>query len=103
MAGIDAKADKEGMIVAYPDGTKWFGDKNLSAWDTGNGLVPPGAHAGDIDFLRQIIDNTQSQAKIDDKRVYMVGVSNGGMEAYNAETQMSDMIEDVVTVSGSMV
>jgi poly(3-hydroxybutyrate) depolymerase len=102
MSGIDARADKEGFIVAYPDAIQWFGKKELSAWDTGNGLVPPGAHADDVGFLRQLIETSQKTMNIDDKRIYMVGISNGGMEAYKAASELSDKVAAVVSVSGAM-
>jgi len=101
-AGIDAKADKEGFIVAYPDATRWFGNKQLSAWDTDNGLVPPGADVDDVGFLNKVIDNSQSQLSVDQKRTYLVGVSNGGMMAYKAAAELSDKIAAVVDISGAM-
>ncbi|HEY9713107.1 MAG TPA: hypothetical protein V6C72_06535, partial [Chroococcales cyanobacterium] len=49
-SGIDQEADKKGFIAVYPDAVQWFGDKNLSAWDSGDGLVPPGSNADDVGF-----------------------------------------------------
>lgn len=101
-SGMDAEADKEGFIVAYPQSIQWFGAKAMAAWDTGNGLVPPGIHADDSGFLRKVMDTCQSRLSVDEKRIYMVGFSNGGMEAYKAATELSDKLAAVVDVSGAM-
>lgn len=102
ISGMDEKADKEGFIVAYPEATHWLGDRSFAAWDTGNGLVPPGAHADDIGFLRKVIDTSSSEMPIDPNRVYLVGFSNGAMEAYRAGAEISDKLAAVVAVSGAM-
>ncbi len=96
------KADKEGFAVAYPDATKWFGRKDLSAWDAANGLVPPGERASDLEFLRKLIDRSQSQFDVDAKRIYMIGHSSGGMMTYLAASQMSDKLAAVGIVSSAM-
>lgn len=102
ISGMDAEADKKGFIVAYPEAVHWLGEKSLAAWNTGNGLVPPGMETDDSGFLRTVIDNCQSQFSIDKNRTFLVGFSNGGMEAYKAATELSDKLAAVVAVSGAM-
>lgn len=100
--GMNEKADKEGFAVAYPSATKWFDRKDLSAWDAANGLVPPGGRANDLDFLRKVIDRSQSQLTIDPKRIFMIGHSSGGMMTYLAASEMSDKLAAVGIVSSAM-
>lgn len=99
---MNDKADKEGFAVVYPDAEKWLGIKQLSAWDAHNGLVPPGDHVDDVGFLRSIIDKTQSQLSVDPNRIYMAGLSSGGMMTYLAATELSDKLAAVAVVSGAM-
>jgi|GEM_PF-226956 len=99
---MNEKADKEGFAVAYPNATKWLGRKDLSAWDAANGLVPPGARANDLEFLRQVIDRSQSQLDVDPKRIFMIGHSSGGMMTYLAASEMSDKLAAVGIVSSAM-
>ncbi len=99
---LNATADKDGFIVAYPDSTQWFGQKDWKTWDTDNGIIPPGEHSDDIKFLRALIDDTQSQAKVDDKRIFMAGISNGGMMTFHAAAALSDKIAAIAVVSGAM-
>ncbi len=102
ISGMDAEADKNGFIVAYPESMHWLGSKSLAAWDTGNGLLPPFAHVDDVGFLRKVIETCQSKLSIDQKRTYLVGFSNGAMEAYKAAPELSDKLAAVVAVSGAM-
>lgn len=95
-------ADKDGFIVVYPDSTDWFNQKDWKTWDTGDGIIPPGKHVDDTKFLRTVIDTTQNQLNIDDKRIYMAGVSNGGMMTMHAAGALSDKLAAVAVVSGAM-
>lgn len=99
---LNKMADRDGFIVAYPDSTEWFNQKNWKTWDTNNGIIPPGKHADDIQFLRSVIDTTQKELKVDDKRIYMAGVSNGGMMTMHAAAALSDKLAAVAVISGAM-
>lgn len=99
---MNEKADKEGFAVVYPNATKWLDRKDLSAWDAANGLVPPGARANDVQFLRSVIDQSESQLAVDPSRIYMIGHSSGGMMAYLAASELSDKLAAVGTVSSAM-
>lgn len=99
---MNERADKEGFAVVYPDATKWFGRKDLSAWDAANGLVPPGSRANDLEFLRNVIEQSQEQLNVDSKRIHMIGHSSGGMMTYLAASQLSDKLASVGIVSSAM-
>ena len=101
-AGLDKEADARHAAILYPDATKWLGIDIASAWYTGNGLTPTGARADDVGFLRQAIGIAENQIKVDKNRVDLLGVSNGGMMAYKAAAEMSDIVAAVVDISGAM-
>jgi len=95
-------ANREGFIAVYPDARAWAGRDEWRAWDTDNGLIPPGANADDVSFLRKIIEKSEADYKIDPKRIYMAGLSNGGMMSYRAAGELSDKLAAIAVVSGSM-
>ena len=99
---LNELADKEGFIAVYPDATTWAGEEAWRAWDTDNGLIPPGKDADDVSFLRTIIDKAESDYKIDPNRIYMAGLSNGGMMSFRAAGELSDKIAAIAVVSGAM-
>lgn len=99
---FDQMANREGFIAVYPDARSWAGRDEWRAWDTDNGLIPPGADADDVSFMRQIIDRTEKDYKIDPKRIYMAGLSNGGMMSFRAAGELSDKLAAIAVVSGAM-
>lgn len=103
LSGLSRKADEDGnTIVIYPDATQWFGSRKLAAWDTDNGLIPPGADSNDVQFIKRIIDKTKEELNVDRDRVHLVGYSNGGMLAYLAATELKDDVASIAVVAGSM-
>jgi poly(3-hydroxybutyrate) depolymerase len=101
-AGLDGYADTKHAAILYPDATQWLGIDVAAAWYTGNGLTPFGAKVDDIKFLRQAIGVAENQINADKSRVDLLGVSNGGMMAYKAASEMSDIVAAVVDISDAM-
>jgi polyhydroxybutyrate depolymerase len=102
MIGSNAVADKKGFIVVYPDSVNWFDIPDLRTWDTGNGLVLPGEHSGDIQFMDSVINTAKDQLNVDPMRVFMVGHSNGGMMAYATAGALSGELAGVGILSSAM-
>lgn len=95
-------ADKEGFIAIYPDARTWAGKEQWRAWDTDNGLIPPGSRADDVGFLRKIIESAEKDYVVDGKRIFLTGLSNGGMLAFRAAGELSDKVAAIAVVSGAM-
>jgi polyhydroxybutyrate depolymerase len=74
--GWDALADREGFVVAYPDGLDgtWNGGACCGAARTRG--------VDDIGFLESLTSRLAAEDGIDQQRVYAVGFSNGGILAY---------------------
>ncbi|MBS1954892.1 MAG: dienelactone hydrolase family protein [Cyanobacteria bacterium SZAS-4] len=102
LSQINAEADKKGFIAVYPDAVQWFGEKNQSAWNANDGLVPPGTNVDDVQFVNSIIDTTAKQLPVDSDRVFVAGYSNGGMLAAEVANKLSDKVAAVGLVSTGM-
>lgn len=74
--GWDALADREDLVVAYPDG--------LSGTWNGGGCCGAAMARGvdDVGFLEALTGRLATDDGIDRQRVYAVGFSNGGILAY---------------------
>lgn len=73
--GFDAIANREGFVTAYPDAMK-------NHWNDRRGDIKTYAHQNNIDdlkFLGAMIEAITAKYNIDKSRIYMAGVSNGGM------------------------
>ena len=79
--GLNGKADEAGFVAVYPNGT---GLANLMlTWNSGGfrGKMADGK-ADDVAFLERLLDDLATMVKVDSKRVYATGMSNGGMMCY---------------------
>jgi polyhydroxybutyrate depolymerase len=108
---MDPNADMNGYLVAYPDGTRIAKvltpdpvAKNAQyGWNAGQCCgLPVTKHINDVGFLLKVIANIASKTPVDLRRVYMTGISNGGMMAYAMAAEASGHIAAVSSVSGQV-
>lgn len=93
---FDQAADAGGFIVAYPQavGISWHAGFCCT---TGRG--DPSA---DVRFLDELITDVAAVRRIDEKRVYAVGVSAGGMMAYRLGCDLPGRFAGVGAIAASM-
>ena len=102
---MDAAADKDGYLVAYPDGTKDTAESppGQFSWDAGKCCgLPVTRHVDDVGFLLQVIDDVAKRTPVDLRRVYVTGMSSGGMMAYTMAAEAAGHIAAVASVSGQV-
>lgn len=99
--GLSGAADKHGFIVVYPNGTGPGGI--LQTWNAG--LFPGELNkqkADDVKYLAKVLDDVESVCNVDRKRVYVTGLSNGGMMSYRLASELADRIAAIAPVAGTM-
>ncbi len=85
-------AESARVAVMYPDGTA-TGLLGLLTWNAGlccGSAVS--ANVDDVTFLRAAIDDAVANHKLDARRVYATGHSNGGMMAYRLACDLADRV-----------
>lgn len=95
-SGLNAEAQRQKFLVAYPDGF-------LGTWNAGKCCW--GARMFNIDdvgFLDALIDGLVKSGKADKRRVYVTGFSNGGGMAYRYLCERAKKLAAVAVVSGSL-
>lgn len=96
MTGWSDQADQATFFVAYIDGTgarRGFND----------GLMPDlGLTANDVGFVRDLSGHLQQQLRVDDKRIYATGFSNGAMMSYRLGSELSDVLAGIGAVAGTI-
>jgi polyhydroxybutyrate depolymerase len=96
---LDATADREHFVAVYPEALKL-------EWNYGRPIVTPmpvanGETVDDVGFIRLIIENLVESRRADPARIYVVGVSRGGLMAYTLACALADRIAAVVpTITG---
>jgi polyhydroxybutyrate depolymerase len=105
--GFNEKADKEGFVAVYPDGvpkTDGVGVLKVRTWNAGTCCdFAMYTNVNDVKFISSIIDRISSNFHINKRRVYVTGMSNGGMLAYRLASELPNKIAPVGVVSGTMV
>ena len=99
--GLNEKADKEGFIAVYPNGTGRF--ERMLTWNGGNCCGSAQWNkVDDVGFTRALLDGLAKVVNVDAKRVYATGISNGGIMCYRLASELSDRIAAIAPVSGTM-
>lgn len=99
--GFNAKADREGFMVVYPDGTNASGNPSDGFTYNAHFCCGYAYHSGidDVGFVSALIENLKSNYPVDPGRVYATGFSNGGMLAYLLAMRLGDKIAAIAPVS----
>lgn len=97
---LTQKADAAKFIVAYPDGVQSDGLLRARTWNAGSCCDYAAAqNINDVKFISELITSLQSEYKINVKKVYAAGHSNGGMMSYRLACELSGKIA-AIAVSG---
>jgi polyhydroxybutyrate depolymerase len=101
MSGMSAKADKENFLVAYPNGTSRSG--LTPTWNAGAccGYAMTNK-VDDVGFLRALIGRLEHDYTVDRKRIFVTGISNGGMMSYRLACELADRIAAIAPVEGAL-
>lgn len=96
------KSDEAGFIAVFPNGSGRMGDKLLT-WNAGNCCgYALDEGVDDVGFLRAMIADLEAVYKINPRRIYATGMSNGGMMSYRLACELSDKLAAVGPVAGAL-
>jgi polyhydroxybutyrate depolymerase len=99
--GLDAVAEKNGVLVAYPGGTTDLAGNRY--WNATPACCDLGkSNINDEAFIISVIDEISKIYQVDQKRIYLLGHSNGGFMSYRMACKRSDRFAAIVSVAGAM-
>lgn len=96
---MDAVADANGFIVVYPDGVSnlsAYGD-TLQHWNDGR---ISGISFNDVGFVSALIAKLSDDYNINRRKVYAIGISNGGSFVERLGMQLSNKIAAIAPING---
>ena len=101
-SGLTQQADAARVAVVYPDGTA--GGLGLRTWNGGGCCGHAvAADIDDVEFMRQLIAHLTADYRIDRKRVYAAGHSNGGILAYRLACELPERIAAIAANAAAMM
>jgi polyhydroxybutyrate depolymerase len=92
------KADAEGFIVVYPQA--WG---SPTSWNAGGCCDPANTNnIDDVGFIHALIDELDAKLCVDDRRVYAMGMSNGGYLSQRLACELADRVAAIGPVAGTL-
>jgi polyhydroxybutyrate depolymerase len=99
---FNAKADKAGFIAVYPNGSGRRDDKLLT-WNASKCCAyAMRQNIDDIAFIDALIDKLVKFQGADPKRIYITGMSNGGMMAHRLGAALAPKVAAIGVVAGTI-
>jgi polyhydroxybutyrate depolymerase len=100
--GFTALANAKTFILATPDGMAETGGTQKRYWNATDACCDFFKTApDDVKYLTAILDQTALEFRIDPKRVYFVGHSNGGFMSHRMACERSERIAAIVSLAGA--
>lgn len=101
---LTQKANAENFIVVYPEGVKSTGPLGARTWNAGTCCdFAVTNNINDVKFITQLIDKLVADYKVNPKKVYATGHSNGGMMSYRLACELSNKIAAIAPNASTMV
>ena len=99
--GLDAVTDPRGILYVAPEGTKNAEGKTF--WNATTACcAPPDSDVDDSAYLAAVIAAVRKDYAVDDRRIFVLGHSNGGFMAYRLACDHADLIAGIVSLEGAM-
>jgi polyhydroxybutyrate depolymerase len=96
---IESEADRHNVIMIAPQGLGV-----IPGWNAGQCCGEPQLFKiDDVGLARDLIDSARRDLCIDDKRIFAMGFSNGGMFVHRLACELAGTIAAVGPVSGGLV
>jgi len=90
--GFTRVAEREGFLVVYPQGL----DRR---WNDGRGF---GTAHDDVGFIRSLLDTLRREFRLDQRRIYATGISNGAIFSFRLACALPGVFAAIAPVAGAM-
>jgi len=105
---LDPLVEERGFLVAYPEGTEethwkhfWGGHRRF--WNATDACCNfYGATVDDVAYLDAVIDDVSAHYRVDAKRVFVMGLSNGGYMSHRYACDRAGRVAAIVSQAGAM-
>lgn len=104
------KANKEKFLVVYPEGVPRDPTRRASfvsnpqSWNDGSARSVLGAaqkNIDDVNFINSLLDDLTVRFRVDPRRIYATGFSNGASMTFRAGRELSARLAAIAPVAGS--
>lgn len=102
---LTEKANKEKFAIVYPEGVQSDGILGARTWNAGTCCdYAVEQNIDDVKYISLLIDELlKKYPKLNPKKVYATGMSNGAMMSYRLACELSNKIAAIAPVAGALV
>jgi len=101
--GFDSVAEREGLVAVYPYGSSAIFDNLLLTWNAGRCCAYAMRESiDDVEFISRLIDYLIENHNVDPDRVYVTGLSNGGMMSHRIGIELHHKVAAIAPVISSV-
>jgi polyhydroxybutyrate depolymerase len=101
--GLTEKANSEIFVIVYPEGVQSDGILRARTWNAGTCCdYAVEKNINDVNYISIMIDELLKNYKINPKKVYVTGMSNGAILSYRLACEIPNKITAIAAVSGPM-
>ena len=101
--GVTPITDEKGLLLAAPDGTQETSNRALPRfWNATDACCDfAGRGIDDVAYLDAVIADMRARYRVDDKRIFVLGYSNGGTMAHRLLCERSSILAGAVSIAGA--
>ncbi len=98
--GLTGLSESRNFLLAYPDGT--LNAQSQRFWNATNACCDfARQNIDDVAYVTAIIDDMSARYRVDPRRIFIVGHSNGGFMAHRMACERADRIAAIVSLAGA--
>ncbi len=106
--GLARKADAAGFLLVLPEGTRPHASKparfvgNPQTWNDGSARFAAGEQQiDDVGFMNAVLDDLMARFRVDERRIFVTGFSNGASMAYRVGMELAPRIAAIAPIAAS--
>lgn len=98
--GLSNQVTELGFVLVIPDGT--VNSSGQRFWNATDACCDfEGSGVDDVAYIRGLIEEAQANYRIDARRVYVFGHSNGGFMSYRMACEAPDVVTAIASLAGA--
>jgi polyhydroxybutyrate depolymerase len=98
--GFNALYESRNFLFAYPDGT--LNRNSQRYWNATNGCCDfTNSGVDDVAYITAIIDDMSARYRVDPRRIFIVGHSNGGFMSHRMGCDRANRVAAIVSLAGA--
>lgn len=97
-----SKSNKEGFLIAFPNGYSQFTSGKFATWNAGNCCGEAREKKiDDVLFIKEVVKKISQLVNVAQNNIFAIGMSNGGMMAYRLACEASEIFKAIASVAGT--